>query len=181
MTALSELPVARGFEAEPDAHLRQLYRTHAPALTLFLSQFTVGDRAATEELVRQTLLRASRSLDPARADLAAVGPWLLTLARRVALDHSRSLQAASVLGSREEQTTAAGRAVVRRLPDADLARALTRVSEDDRRIIVALFWRGRSVAETAMLLGIPETSVAERGLAALRALRSVIEQNRHSG
>ena len=48
-------------------------------------------------------------------------------------------------------------------------------------IIVALFWRGRSVAETAMLLGIPETSVAERGLAALRALRSVIEQNRHSG
>jgi RNA polymerase sigma-70 factor (ECF subfamily) len=180
MTALSELPTdapARGRAVEGDAHLHQLYRTHASALNLFLSQFTSGDRAATENLVRETLRRASRSLDPAKADLATVGSWLFTLARRVAIDFCRSQQVASAEGGAPDDGQAPTARGLARHPDADLARALERVSPDDRGIITQLFCRGRSVQETAHLIGVPEASVGSRGYRALRALRSAIQQH----
>lgn len=57
-----------------------------------------------------------------------------------------------------------------------VADALGRLSPDHRRVLVECFYCGRSVAEAARALGIPEGTVKSRTHYALRALRLVLEE-----
>lgn len=160
MVALSELSIDSSVRGDADAVdrlLQQLYRAHAAAVRQLLSPWTQGDRRATEELVHETLRRASRTLSQVDAAPATVRSWLFTLARRVAIEFSRNHQ-----GSPQAA-------------DADMARALNRLGPDDRRVIVELFHRGRSVREAAQLLAVPESEVTSRAYHALRALRSEVD------
>lgn len=157
MVALSELSIDASVRPDADVAdrlLQQLYRTHATAVRQLLSPWTQGDRDATEDLVRETFRRASRTLDKVDVAPATVRTWLLILARRVAIEFNRTHQA-------NPQAAHANEAV-----------ALRRLSPDDRRLVVELFQRGRSVQEAAALLGVPEAEITSRAYHALRALRS---------
>jgi len=52
--------------------------------------------------------------------------------------------------------------------------ALDRVSPEHREVLVELYYRGRSMAETAKELGVPPGTVKSRSYYALRALRAVM-------
>jgi RNA polymerase sigma-70 factor (ECF subfamily) len=147
----------RGDAAGADRLLRQLSRTHAAAVPHRLSPCTPGDDRATEDLVHETFRRAARTLHQVDVAPATVRSWLFTLARRVAIEFSRTHQAGPPAA------------------DADMALALKRLSPDDRRVIVELFHRGRSVREAAQLLAVPEAEITSRAYHALRALRSEVE------
>jgi RNA polymerase sigma-70 factor (ECF subfamily) len=47
---------------------------------------------------------------------------------------------------------------------------------DHRRVLVATYYRGLSVAEAANVLGVPAGTVKSRTYYALRALRLVLEE-----
>lgn len=76
-----------GFRAgEPEA-VRSVYRAYG-GLVFTVALRVLGDRSLAEEAAQQTFVqawRAARTFDPSR-DL---GPWLATIARRVALDVHR--------------------------------------------------------------------------------------------
>jgi len=57
-----------------------------------------------------------------------------------------------------------------------VADALSRLSQDHRLVLVECYYRGRSVAETARRLDIPEGTVKSRTHYALRALRLALEE-----
>jgi RNA polymerase sigma-70 factor (ECF subfamily) len=57
-----------------------------------------------------------------------------------------------------------------------VADALTTLSADHRAVLVECYYRGRSVAEVARRLGIPEGTVKSRTHYALRALRLTLEE-----
>ena len=166
-------------QAGDDAHVLESFGANVTALERFLSQWTMGDRAATAELVRETLQRASRTLDPVSADSPAVRPWLFTLARRAAIEFTRSARRRpdeNGAGGEEARNAPSGGA--RPVLDTEVALALTRVSPEHRRVTIELFSRGRSVPETADLLGVSEEIVSRRGYHALRALRSAVGDHR---
>ena len=74
----------------------------------------------------------------------------------------------------DENTVPATGGLPDRTVDAVLtASALHSLSADHREVIVELFYRGRSAAEVATLLGIPEGTVGSRCLYGLRVLRKV--------
>jgi RNA polymerase sigma-70 factor (ECF subfamily) len=54
--------------------------------------------------------------------------------------------------------------------------ALTRLSEDHRRVLVAVHLQGRPLADVAAELRIPVGTVKSRAYYALRALRVVLEE-----
>jgi RNA polymerase sigma-70 factor (ECF subfamily) len=54
--------------------------------------------------------------------------------------------------------------------------ALDSLSREHRAVIVETYYRGRSVAETARLLGVPEGTVKSRCYYALRALRLALAE-----
>jgi RNA polymerase sigma-70 factor (ECF subfamily) len=141
----------------------------ASALRRFLARWTGGDPVVTEELVRETMRRASRTFDHAGADGKDVSSWLLTLAQRVAIDYARSRSA------RQQPSSKSVKSLLDRATDAQVGVALEQLSAEQRAVIAELFYRGRSVAEAAALLGLDEATVSQRTLHALVAVRRTIK------
>ena len=52
--------------------------------------------------------------------------------------------------------------------------ALDRLSPEHREVLVEMYYRGRTVQETAAALGVPPGTVKSRSYYALRAMRAVI-------
>jgi RNA polymerase sigma-70 factor (ECF subfamily) len=120
------------------------------------------------------LVRAWRHLDQLTADVETLRPWLFTVARRIAIDAFRARQARphevrdvdlAYVPERDDP--------IERLVSVQAVReALRNLGPEQRRVLVEVYYRGRSIAETASLLGIPEGTVKSRTFNAVRALRA---------
>jgi RNA polymerase sigma-70 factor (ECF subfamily) len=62
-----------------------------------------------------------------------------------------------------------------------MTEALATLSADHRRVLVETYFRGRSVAEAAVALGVPPGTVKSRTYYALRALRAALEERGWGG
>ena len=157
--------------AESEAGLRALYDGHAAALLAYALRLTDGDRMRAEDIVQETLVRAWRHLDQLDDDRAPIRPWLFTVAQRLAIDAHRA---------RRARPAEVGDALLEVLPGLDelehtldrivVTDALDSLSPEHRAVIVETYYRGRSVAETARVLGIPPGTVKSRCYYALRGL-----------
>src|SRR4051812_30484280 len=85
------LPLARA-TTDSGAALREIYRDHAPALLRYAQWFT-ADRAAAEDAVQETFLRAWRHLPRLLDDGRPLRPWLRRVLRHVMIDTDRQARA----------------------------------------------------------------------------------------
>ena len=153
--------------------IRSLYEQHGRSLLAYATRLT-GDRAAAEDVVQETLLRAWKHADDLVEGKGSVRGWLLTVARNIVTDRARARAV------RPAEVTA----VVDRSHGGDHAEAvvntmvvldaLDQVSPEHREVLVELYYRGRSVTEAAATLGVPPGTVKSRSFYALRALRAVM-------
>jgi RNA polymerase sigma-70 factor (ECF subfamily) len=160
-----------------DAALRLLYEQHAAPLLSYSLRLTGGDRGRSEDIVQETLLRAWRHPEALDPDRGPVRSWLFTVARNVAVDAHRA---------RRARPTEVGDEALALIPAVDeieqaldtwlVADALATLSPDHRAVLVETYYRGRSVAEAAAVLGVPPGTVKSRTFYALRALRLALEE-----
>jgi RNA polymerase sigma-70 factor, ECF subfamily len=160
-----------------DDGLRALYDAHAGVLLAYALRLTGGDRSRAEDIVQETLVRAWRHLDVLDEPTRPVRPWLFTVAQRLAIDAHRARRA------RPAEVGADALAAVPSLDDLEqtldrivVAEALDALSRDHRSVIVETYYRGRSVAEAAQVLGIPPGTVKSRCYYALRALKLALAE-----
>ncbi|WSL75596.1 sigma-70 family RNA polymerase sigma factor [Kitasatospora sp. NBC_01266] len=167
----------RGAAGADEELIRALYRDHAGPLLGFVLHLVGGDRQRAEDVVQETLVRAWKHADRLDAAAGSVRPWLVTVARRIVIDdHRRSV-------ARPPETDAAP---LELLPAADeldralrlmaITDALGAVTEAHREVIAQTYLKGRTVAEAAAELGIPEGTVKSRIFYALRSLKIALEE-----
>jgi RNA polymerase sigma-70 factor (ECF subfamily) len=157
--------------------LRELYDAHAGALLGYATRLTGGDRGRAEDVVQETLLRAWRHRDALDESRGPIRPWLFTVAQRVAIDAYRA---------RAARPTEVGDAILETVPTADdvdarldrllISDALTALSAEHRSVLIETYYRGRSVAEAAEVLGVPAGTVKSRTFYALRALKLALAE-----
>jgi RNA polymerase sigma-70 factor (ECF subfamily) len=157
--------------------LRALYDDHAPVLLGYALRLTDGDRNRAEDIVQETMLRAWRNLDRLDEDAGPIRPWLFTVAQHLAIDAHRA---------RRARPTEVGDAPLALVPELDqvdgtldrivISDALDSLSTDHRAVIVETYYRGRTVAEAAGVLGIPPGTVKSRCYYALRALKLALAE-----
>jgi RNA polymerase sigma-70 factor, ECF subfamily len=157
--------------------LRELYDAHAGALLAYAVRLTNGDRGRAEDVVQETLLRAWRHREALHEDRGPIRPWLFTVAHHVAIDAYRA---------RAARPTEVGDAVLAAVPTADdidasldrllITDAMSVLSPEHRAVIVETYYRGRSVAEAAVVLGVPPGTVKSRTFYALRALKLALTE-----
>ncbi|HEU4945597.1 MAG TPA: sigma-70 family RNA polymerase sigma factor [Kribbella sp.] len=159
---------------DAEAMVRSLYEEHGRSLLAYATRLT-GDRAAAEDVVQETLVRAWKHADDLVEGKGSVRGWLLTVARNIVTDRARAKAARPPEVAEQVDRPPVERdhseSVVNTMVVLD---ALDQVSPEHREVLVELYYRGRSVTEAAAELGVPPGTVKSRTYYALRALRAVM-------
>ncbi|MGY4768722.1 sigma-70 family RNA polymerase sigma factor [Kribbella sp. CWNU-51] len=157
-----------------DALIRVLYAEHGPSVLRYATQLT-GDRAAAEDVVQETLLRAWKHAASLVEGTGSIRAWLLKVARNIVTDRARARAVRPVEVAQVDEHSSVGTdhsdSVVNTLL---ILEALDQVSAEHREVIEELYYQGRTVAEAARELGVPPGTVKSRSYYALRAVRAAI-------
>ena len=162
-----------------DTLVKMLYEEHAGPLLMFVLRLTGGDRQRAEDIVQETLLRAWRNAHRLGAQgQQSLRPWLVTVARRIAIDDHRSTTARppETYDRELESFPSTADDTDRVLQLMTVTDALKTLSQSHREILVETYFRGRTVPEAAEVLGLPLGTAKSRVYYALRALRTALQQ-----
>lgn len=159
-----------------------LFEFFAPRIKAFM-QRSGASEARAEELAQETMLavwRKAALFDPASAGAAA---WIFTIARNLRIDaHRRERRGGMVETSDVEIEFQIDDSPQ---PDALLATtqseervrsALTKLSDDQMRVVELSFFEEKAHAEIAQILGIPLGTVKSRLRLALNRLRNLLSE-----
>ena len=160
--------------------MRALYAEHGPALTGYVTRIT-GDRQRAEDIVQETLFRAWRKSGALDVGTASLRSWLFTVAHNLAIDEHRANAARSEDTTAEPADVPVGGQLDRALETWQITEALAMLSKDHREALIETYFRGRSVAEAAAILGVPPGTVKSRTYYALRSLRAALEERGWGG
>jgi RNA polymerase sigma-70 factor (ECF subfamily) len=161
--------------------LERLVRRHASPLLTFIHRM-VGDRHRSEELFQEVFLAVwlkRRQYEYPRP----FKPWLYAIALNKCRAAFRARARAAVALGEEGATPASGASPAEQAIAAETAvlvsRAVTRLPEQQRAVVVLRIWQDLPYARIAEILGCGEGTVRSHmhhGLAALRAaLRPLVD------
>jgi RNA polymerase sigma-70 factor (ECF subfamily) len=170
---------AQSLTDHEDTLVRMLYDEHAGPLLMFVLRLTGGDRQRAEDIVQETLLRAWRNAHRLGAQgQQSLRPWLVTVARRIAIDDHRSVSARppETYDRELESFPSTADDTDRVLQLMTVTDALKTLSQSHREILVETYFRGRTVPEAAEVIGLPLGTAKSRVYYALRALRTALQQ-----
>jgi RNA polymerase sigma-70 factor (ECF subfamily) len=159
------------------ALMQQLHDQHAAALWGFCMHLTGNDRARSEDVVQETMLRAWRNSAVLDGSQGSVRAWLFTVARNIVIDDWRTKR------SQREFSVAEPPEMPSPVDQTDqlllswvVVEAITKLSPEHRAVLEQCYYSGLSVAEAAHNLGVPEGTVKSRTHYALRALRLALQE-----
>ncbi len=165
----------------------ELYDFYLPRIHGFIAR-RVGDRAVAEDLTAMTFERGLGVVRGEGFRNDAFGGWLYRVAANAVVDHVRRGRRTIPLWSRatdggpdEGDETGVGderaaRAFTEALDRDQLRRALQRLPDNHRRIIVLKFYDDLDLDEACAVLGCSRATFAVKLHRALRALRAALAQ-----
>lgn len=168
---MDESTVARFRDGDTSA-VREMYRAYR-GLVFAVAHRILGDRALAEDATQQTFLqawRAAASFDVSRDP----GPWLATIARRVAIDvhrhEARRAHRSMDNGTLDPSVTALPDTAERAYDIWEVRAAVEELPAEERDVVRLQHLEGMTHTEVADRLGIPLGTVKSRSSRAHRRL-----------
>ncbi|WP_329459422.1 sigma-70 family RNA polymerase sigma factor [Streptomyces sp. NBC_01497] len=158
-------------KARQEQLLHVLMSDHTKALLSYAERL-LSDRHLAEDIVQETLIRAWHHTERLYSTEGSVRGWLLTVTRNLVIDRLRSA------ASRYETVGADNQDVTQRdhadavLASVEAVGLLRQLSAEHREVLVHTYLCGRTVQETAGILGVPVGTVKSRQHYALGNLRA---------
>lgn len=154
---------------EPGA-LEDLVRRWHPPLHRYVRAW-LRDDSVVDDVLQTTWVGILRGL-PALRTPAAIAPWIFRIARATVMSHLRRRYSAPVVTDNldVEDTTAE-----EPMRWADLERAVDRLGEAEREVVVLFYLDEMSLTDVAGVLDVPEGTVKSRLHRARRQLRELLE------
>ena len=135
----------------------------------------VVDRAQSEEVLQELFLEVWRTAGAYSSQRGSARAWLVTMARRRAIDRVRAAQAARDRESRWRDympdTDLTLATVEERIEAAEVRRALAAVGEPHRSTIELAYFTGLTHQEVARRMGVPLGTVKSRIRARMARMR----------
>lgn len=154
------------------AEFERLYRD-SYEMVFGLVMFRMCDEEAARDVVAEAFLRAARSFDQFDSKKAKFSTWVCSIARNCSIDYFRRQKNHASVDDISESVLAIDANVSEHVANADLARRLLAVLDDeDREIVFMKFCEGWSNAEIAREMDMNPSTVATRVQRALDKMRS---------
>jgi RNA polymerase sigma factor (sigma-70 family) len=172
---------ARFRDGDADA-VRAVYRAYG-RLVYAVAYRLLADRGLSEEATQQTFLKAwqaSASVDPSRE----LGPWLATIARRVAIDlHRREARHSAApldeAASEDPALVSMPMSIEAAYEIWEVRRAVSALPAEDQQIARLQHFDGLTHAQIGERLGVPVGTVKSRSFRAHRRLATDLRHLRH--
>ncbi|MEO8093655.1 MAG: sigma-70 family RNA polymerase sigma factor [Pseudolysinimonas sp.] len=155
--------------------LRALSDAHAEAVRRYVVRLT-GNPSGADDIVQETLVRAWRTPKIMSQPTETSRSWLFTVARNLVIDEYRSARKRHELTTEQLPERAERDRTDALFESLLVEEALGALGYEHRAVIVHSYYGGRSIAETAAELSIPEGTVKSRLHYGLRALRLVLQE-----
>jgi len=167
--AVSDDELLDGIAQQDRAAMTALYDRYERLVYSFAVR-AVRDRSAAEEIVQDVFVKVWRSAERYDASQGKLSTWLLTIARRTAIDMHRKTQRRLVPELMEDEQLAqvhdddAGpEAIVEAHAVRDiLHEALARLPDDQRATIERMYYQGYTQREIAEAMDVPLGTVKGR-------------------
>ncbi len=171
--------MGRYADGEPVA-FEVVYEMLAPVVLRCMRRW-VGNPTLAQDLTQETFLRVHRARERYRRG-AAVGPWVLTIARRLSIDSLRRRAAAKVRLTFEGDLP---EPKIEGIPDdgddrypqwliEELRSAIAALPESQRSVVAMHKLDGMPLSEVAKVLGIKEGAARVRAHRGYKKLRSLL-------
>ncbi|MGB8196642.1 MAG: sigma-70 family RNA polymerase sigma factor [Acidimicrobiales bacterium] len=160
----------------------EIFRRHARAV-FALCFWRLGDATVAEDVTSVVFLEAWRRRDHIVLEQRSALPWLLGVANLTSRNSTRSMRRhAQALRRLDGRRSAPNdEAVIDRL-DAEISlgavnEALSDLAEQDREIVLLVFWSGLSYESAAVALGVPVGTIRSRVSRTRRRLQLRLEHD----
>lgn len=164
-------------EAAAEALARSLLQEHGAAMMAYAIRLT-GDHTAAEDVVQEALVRAWRHADRLTNGKGSVRGWLFTVVRNLVYDRTRARRARPVEVGEPQQEDAVSHDHSDQVVDTIVVlEALEKLSKEHRAVLDLVYLKGKTVAEAAAELDIPQGTAKSRMFQAIRLLRHAISGN----
>jgi len=162
-----------------DTHvIGMLYERYHTGIFRYL-YYRVGDRQTAEDLTSEVFLRMLRFLPAYRPQNVSFQAWLFQIARNLAIDHHRQMLVRNPVRLEEDLTAGNDDPAVATehgLTSQSLRKALNRLTDEQRDVIVMRFVTAMPVAEVAQALHKSEAAIKGLQRRALIALREILNE-----
>jgi RNA polymerase sigma-70 factor (ECF subfamily) len=155
--------------------VRSAYRAHGRELFGFALN-ACGDVGLAEECVQETFTRAWRAQEKFDADRGSLRTWLFAIVRNVVIDQlrARARRPVRLVDTALEREADPASAQGRIDDHVTLVWALAQLSEEHRRVVVAVRLEGLTYEDLSQRDGTPVATLRTRMYHALRGLRAIL-------
>jgi len=167
--------IARAQTGDPTV-ITALYEQYRAGVFRYL-YYRVGETQAAEDLTSEVFLRMITALDRYRPQGASFEAWLYQIARNLAIDHHRKAVIRNHLPLEDDligDNQDIDKTVESNLTHEHLRRALARLNDVQRDVIVLRFINGLPISVVAQTLHKSEDAIKSLQRRALSALREIL-------
>jgi RNA polymerase sigma-70 factor, ECF subfamily len=161
------------FIRRDDAAIREIYRRYGGAV-FGIAMKILRDRGHAEEAAQQTFLKAWQAadrIDPNRD----IGPWLYTIARRVAIDVYRRERRHTAVELDDREIAILPPSIEGAWEEWQVRLAVDALPPDERDVLEHTYFLGYTQEETARRLDVPVGTVKSRSYRAHRKLAESLD------
>lgn len=170
MTTVEE---RRRTETPSEALVRSVFEEHRGAIYA-QAVYLTADHGAAEDIVQETFLRAWRHAGRL-VEMRSIRGWLLTVARNLAIDRSRTRNAHPIVAASAAVPVQADHAD-HVLASLTVLGAMAHLPVTHREVLEQLYLHGSTTKEAAEALSIPLGTVKSRSYHALQTLRALLTE-----
>jgi RNA polymerase sigma-70 factor (ECF subfamily) len=156
---------------------RALYRRHAPVVYRLILRLTGGHAEDAEEVLQAAWIRAAERLDRFRWE-STLRSWLSGIAINCYREFARGRNRPEIAGPWEEPVL---RGPHREIPRIDLERAIARLPDGYREVLILHDIEGYTHDEIGALMGIRNGTSKSQLSRARKAVRSWLSQTEENG